>query len=96
MNNQILVRVAGDAPIQAPFEHREGLVQRKRIEGAVFIGIELYLRSIPSPEPRRRHSHVEVRVLRSIRQGEVCIQQVKTTAKKINGRFDMKPKGTGG
>lgn len=49
------------APIHSPFEHREGLVQRQRLEGNSAVERKQNLRTKPAPQVSRRdESDVEI------------------------------------
>lgn len=68
MNNQILMGVAGNAPVQAPFQDRKALIARKGRERRLSIEVEKNLRPNPAAQVRRARN-IDMKV------GEVMIRR---------------------
>ena len=74
MNNQELMAVAGDAPVESPFEHGKPLISRQRREGRFAIDVEDHLRRDPATQTLRPFdADAEVRKARPILDGVVRV-----------------------
>ena len=74
MNNEVLMAVAGDAPVESPFEHGKPLISRQRREGRFAIDVEDHLRRDPPSETLWPFdADVEVREASAILGSVVCI-----------------------
>ena len=70
VEHQVVVHVAGDAPVHAPFEHGESLVPWEWLEGGVIVDPELALGMKEPPRSAQCvDAHMEV--------GEGCVRKLK-------------------
>src|SRR2546428_7829180 len=61
MHDQILVAVVADAPVESPFQHCEGLIDRQRLERQRSVEPEQNLRLHPTSEAARwSDAHVKI------------------------------------
>jgi len=86
-----------DAPVQAPLQHSQGLVQRKGAERYFIIETKKDVGPDPPPKARRLlHADVKIGKLRILYNCEIRIQQVDRAAQKFDGSLEMRLEGADG
>ena len=70
MQHQVAVGTGGDAPVQAPFEHRKGVLDRVRIENLSAIDLKQDLTTDKPPNAAgRQHADVVIHDMLTVQQG---------------------------
>lgn len=77
MNDQVMLGLAGDAPVQAPFKHGKCLAGGQGRKGRMAIRDEVHLRPEPATQAaRRRELDMEVGV-RAFEQWVIAVEQAE-------------------
>ena len=95
MNHQILMGTTFNAPVQAPFQHRECFAQRKGAEWCFIIEAKEDVRADPTPEALRLvHANMKISKLRIFYNCEIRIKQVDRAGQEFDGGLEMCLEGT--
>lgn len=74
MDDQILVTVIGDAPVETPFEHGKSLIRRQGMKRGRVVEKEMHLRLVPAAQIARPiYAHMKVGELAFKRMA--CVMQ---------------------
>ena len=95
MNDEIVMRADADRPVETPFEHRQGMMRRARLECRSAVENEFERRPEPAPQRRIADGDVKIAERRIVDKAACVIEQRQPLRDARIGGLDMRDERAG-